>query len=148
MASDSMKESNLIEGVVAGILTERELAINVGDDHGVVLGTTFQVLANTPTEIKDPNTGRVLGSIPREKVRVRATRVEPEFSICKTYRVHRIEGGPLHGLGRVLSPDLFDPPREIPETLKAENADYLPDLPEEESFVKVGDRVVQILDED
>ncbi len=146
MSNDRAAEHKLIEGKVAGILTERELAINAGSDQGVAPGMTFQVMAETPTEIKDPNTDEVLGSIIREKVRVRATRVEAKFSICRTYKVRRIGGGglgDLSGLG-----DLFNPPRKVPETLKAEDADYLPDLPEEESFVKIGDRVVQILDED
>lgn len=147
MTDDSVKENEPIEGLVAGILTERELAINIGSDQGVVSGMKFQVMANTPTEIRDPNTDEVLGSITQEKVRVRATRVNPKFSICRTYEVREIEGGPLSA-GFALPSGLFDPPRRIPETLKAEDADYLPELPEEESFVKIGDRVVQIRGKD
>lgn len=147
MTDDSVKENEPVEGLVAGILTERELAINIGSDQGVVSGMKFQVRANTPTEIRDPNTNEVLGSIIQEKVRVKATRVEPKFSICRTYEVRETEGGRF-SIGIGLPSGLFDPPRRIPETLKAEDADYLPELPEEESFVKIGDRVVQILNED
>jgi hypothetical protein len=146
--NDTVKKNAPIEGLVAGILTERELAINIGSEHGVESGMAFQVMANAATEITDPKTGEVLGSITREKVRVRATRVAPRFSICKTYQVHTTPGGILGGTAATALANVFERSREFPETLKAEDAAYLPDLPEEDSFVKKEDRVIQLLDED
>jgi hypothetical protein len=137
-----------IVGQVAGIITERELAINIGSEDGVSTGMKFQVLAQTPTDVADPNTGEVLGSIHREKVRVIATEVHSKFAVCKTYRTRVIEG---KGIGVDWS-SLFrsgsTPTREIPETLKADDSDYLEDLSEEESFVKKGDQVVQLIGDD
>jgi hypothetical protein len=149
MSEDTPKGSEPIEGLVAGILTERELIINVGDDQGVQNGMKFQVLTDVPTEVTDPKTGEVLGMVAREKVRVMAVRVEPRYSVCRTYRVQTVPGGPLY-FGHWSRPldRLSAPPRELPETLKASDADYLPELPEEESFVKKGDPVVQIVSED
>src|SRR5215217_6488820 len=106
----------------------------------------FQVMANTPTEILDPDTGEPLGEFTREKVRVRATRVEPRYSICRTYKVSTIPGG--LGAAAAAAANLFEPERQIPETLKADDEAYLPDLPEEDSFVNKGDRVVQLLEND
>ncbi len=146
MSEDTTQRSRPIEGLVAGILTERELIINVGDEQGVQNGMKFQVLTDVPTEVTDPKTGEVLGVVAREKVRVMAVKVEPRFSVCRTYRVHTVPSGPLY-FGNVNKPlnRLAAPPREIPETLKASDADYLPELPEEESFVRKGDPVVQIV---
>jgi hypothetical protein len=75
-----------IEGKVAGILTERELVINVGTNKGVQKAMKFKVLAK-PAEITDPDTGELLATIAREKVRVEATDVHEKYSICSTYRV-------------------------------------------------------------
>jgi|SRR5215204_3696076 len=146
MSEDTTQRSRPIEGLVAGILTERELIINVGDEQGVQNGMKFQVLTDVPTEVTDPKTGEVLGVVAREKVRVMAVKVEPRYSVCRTYRVFTVPSGPLY-FGNVNKPlnRLAAPPREMPETLKASAADYLPALREEESFVKKGDPVVQIV---
>lgn len=145
MTDNTAEENRAIEGLVAGVITERELAINIGSNHGVSPGMKFKVEANTPTKITDPNTGELLGNITREKVRVKATEVDEKFSVCRTYKVYRTRGGPLANVGY---PRLFEPSRKIPETLRAEDSDYLPDLPEDESFVKKGDRVVMVLEEE
>lgn len=139
----SGKTSERIEGLVAGVLTARDLAINVGSDAGVREGMKFRVMSDAPIDIRDPETDEVLGTFPREKVRVRATEVNPRFSVCRTYRVFRTGGGMLGRLAFMKSP-----PRQYPETLKAEDSEYLPELPEEESFVKKGDRVFQIMEEE
>jgi hypothetical protein len=138
-----------IEGLVAGILTERQLAINIGSNDGVETGMRFRVMANTPTEITDPSSGEVLGTVYRDKVRVKVENVEPRFAICRTYRFYREPGNVWYYAFQSLSrAGTAVPPTNIPETLKAEDTDFLPDLPEEESFVKKGDRVVQIVEDD
>ena len=144
MTSELIKRKR-IEGKVAGVLTERELVINIGTSSGVHEGMIFKVLSNEPTEVRDPITNDLLGVIDREKVRVRATEVEEKFAICKTYRVRVIGSDALAGIAGISA--IFAPRQEIPETLKAESKDTLPPLPEEESFVKKGDRVVEVLEE-
>jgi len=84
-----------VEGRVAAILNARELAINIGRKHGVCLGMKFAVLAETPLEIRDPISGEVLDAVDREKVRVETTELRERISICRTYRVRTIPGGPL-----------------------------------------------------
>jgi|SRR5215217_811802 len=149
MTDDTPTGTNPIEGQVAGVLTDRELIINVGGDQGVRLGTKFRVLASTPIEVADPETGEVLGTVAREKVRVRAVEVQPRLTVCRTYRVRTVPGGPLFFNAAETLDRFMAPPRQIPETLKAEAADYLQrELPEEESFVKKGDPIVQMFEED
>lgn len=137
-----------IEGLVAGILNARELVINLGEAHGVTLGMKFAVLAESPLEIHDPASGEVLDTIDREKVRVEASEVRQKITVCRTYRVRKIAGGPY---GEMLAgfsvAKLLSPPRKEPETLSLCDSSMPPPLSEEESYVKVKDRVIQVLDE-
>ncbi len=136
-----------IEGKVASVLNERELAINIGLEHGVQVGMKFQVLAEKPTEILDPATGEMHGMLHREKVRVKILEVREQFSICKTYRKRYVRGNALYDMLSVTS-FMVEQSREIVETLKAEDSSLPPPLSEEESYVKKGDRVIQLLNDD
>lgn len=153
MSNELAKHHEPIRGKVAGILNERELVINVGADSGVQAEMKFKVLSVAETEVYDPDTDELLGLIDREKVRVRVTEVKEKLSVCRTYRVFHTPAGPLYtnlfeagGIFRMR--ELMAAPRKIPETLKAGGSDYLPPLSEEESFVKVGDRVIQLYEDD
>lgn len=131
----------MIEGKVAGVLNERELVINIGSLQGVKRGMKFKVLASEPLVIYDPETGEKLGMLDREKVRVAAVEVHKRFSICRTYRTRKVGGNSLYAATLLKQ---LAPPREEPETLKAYDSAYPPPLSEAESYVKRGDRVVQI----
>lgn len=135
-----------IEGRVAAVLNARELAINVGSEGGVIQGMKFAVLAESPLIVSDPITGAELDQIDREKVRVEATEVRPKMTVCRTFRVTRIPGGPLSpgALPFGAFMDLASPPREIPETLRMEDSSAPPPLPEQESYVRVKDRVIEV----
>ena len=136
----------MIEGKVAGVLNIRELVINVGSQHGVKHGMKFKVLASQPLEIRDPETDEILGMLDREKVRVKAVEVHNNFSICRTYRTRRVGGRNYYTAALFL--EQFTPPKEVPETLKADDSAYPPPLSEEESYVKRGDRVVELQEDD
>ncbi|MHB8967095.1 MAG: hypothetical protein ACYC57_02390 [Thermoleophilia bacterium] len=132
-----------IEGKVALVLNAREVSINVGENVGVIENMYFKILGDKPIEVQDPETGNVLGVIDREKVRVKVTEVHENFSVCRTYKTRKTGN---FMLGTIF--DALEPVREIPETLKAEDSAYPPPITEEESYVKRGDRVVQIVKED
>ena len=140
------KDTPLLQGKVAKILTEREVVINIGSAQGVKKGMRFAILAPTPEEVLDPETGEVLDVVDRTKVLVQATEVREKITICSTYRTTKISGGALsttYSLSR-----LFDPPREIPETLRIEDSSLPAPLSPEESYVKIGDRVKQVEEPD
>lgn len=133
-----------IEGLVAGVLNERELIINIGSNASVDVGMKFKILSDSPTDIFDPITNEKIGELNLEKVRVRCTKVEPGFSICSTYVV-RHQAGLLSGssiLYRMLEE------RDVVETLRFDPADKPAPLNEEDSYVKIGDRCVQIIEFD
>jgi len=144
MTSENTNETKPIEGFVARVLTARELAINVGKKDGVQPGMRFRVMAEEVIEIPDPITGEMLGAIEREKVRVQATTVFDKFAICRTYETRTVGVG----LAGILASNMFAEPREIPETLKIEDSTLPPPLAEEHSYVKKGDRVIQLLKDD
>ena len=77
-----------IEGKVAKILNDRELAINRGSNHGVETDMIFKVLEESG-EIMDPETGESIGSIKRDKIKVKIVHVQPSLSIGRTFATYR-----------------------------------------------------------
>ena len=128
-----------LEGKVAAILNERELVINIGTSKGVKQGMLFKVLAEKPIEIKDPETGVIIGQVDQEKVRVKVSEVQEHISICKTFKTFSV-GGNLYRA-------VLDPPRTVVETFKVEDSS-VSKLSKEENYVKVGDIVVQVMNSD
>ena len=137
-----MMTEKRVEGRVASILNARELVINIGANTGIKPGQTFAVLAATPIQIKDPGSGEILDEIDREKIRVKAHEVRAMITICRTYRM---KGGVLNvsALSQSMAAAFA---ASKPETLRADEAEILPPLPEEESYVKINDRVVAVDD--
>lgn len=132
-----------IVGQVARVLNSREIAINRGSQHGVQTGMRFAVLARDEEEIEDPETGEVLGTVKRPKVKVEVVRVEDRFSVARTYEARRVNvggTGALTGFAR-----LFEPPKWETRfrTLRTDEATW-EDLEEWQSFVKTGDSVEQL----
>ena len=138
----------LIRGKVARILSSRELALNIGLEHGVRLDMLFDVLDEASENIRDPDTGEVIGSIYRPKVRVRIVVVQDRLSVASTYRSKNVNiggtGPSLHTWAAVLAPPKWV--REY-ETLKTEEATW-EDIDEEDSYVATGDPVVQVLNDE
>ncbi len=129
--------NKLLEGKVAQIVSEREIAINIGKKDGVVQGMQFSVLAATPQEVTDPDTGELLDTIDRSKIDVEATEVRDKITICSTFATKWVGGGLL----AYNYQNLFGPSREVVETLRVEDSSLPAPLDPEESFVKIGDRV-------
>ena len=144
MKNKTEKQNDRIKGKVSGVLNERELSINIGSKHGVHRGMKFKILADKPMEIRDPDSNELLGNIDREKVQVQASEVYEKFSICKTFRKSIVGSFSLSGFTDWA--EKFSPRQEIPETLKADDSALPPPLSEEESYVKKGDRVIQIIE--
>lgn len=134
-----------IEGKVANLINIREIAINIGKNAGVQEGMKFKVLASKPITITDPETDEELGNIDREKVRVKATEVYDTFAICQTYRKKYIGNTSASAIALM---EALTRPEIKTETLKAEDSEFPPSLSEEESYVKRGDRVVQVMIDD
>jgi hypothetical protein len=138
-----------LEGLVADILNEREVVINIGTKNGVEPGMKFAILSPRPHEIFDPKTKEKLGVVERVKVRLKASDVREKFAVLRTYETYTVNmggrGPDFLGTTAAVS-SLFMPPRWVTKvkTLRVDQSDLPGELSESESIVKVNDRVVQI----
>ncbi len=135
-------EQNQVLGKVAQILNEREVAINLGKRDGVTQGMKFSILAQTPQLIYDPDTNELLDEIDRVKVEVEAKEVRARITICSTFKKTLIPGIGFSAALTLSQLAGAAGPREVVETLRIEDAALPPPLDPEESYVKIGDRVV------
>lgn len=139
-----MKE--LIRSKVARVLNSREIVIAAGSTQGVVEGMYFDVMDPKGEDVRDPDTGEVLGSIERPKVRVKVTQVQERLSVASTYKKEKVNiGGTGYAMGAFGLAQALMPPKYVTkyETLKTDEKTW-EDLDEEESYVKSGDPVVQV----
>lgn len=137
-----MNLDDLIKGKVARILNAREVAVNIGSEDGVRKGMIFDVLDGSGQEIKDPDSGQILGSIERHKIKLKATIVQDRISVLSTYKTKEINVGGQFSLGII--GNAFLPPKYIqqPETLKSSDKKF-EKIDEKDSIVQVGDIVRQ-----
>ncbi len=75
----------VITGQVAHIEDDHTLVINRGAEAGVVAGMVFAVSSRTGPVITDPESGRELGRLNREKLRVRVFDTQPLFARAQTF---------------------------------------------------------------
>ena len=141
-----------IRGKVAQLLNRREIAINRGYTHGVAVGMYFDVMNANETDIIDPDTKDVLGSIERPIIRVKITHVQERLSVASTYKSERVNVGgtgtrPASILDAALMLDTSPKWVEKYETLEKKGETETP-LDEEDSKVKTGDSVVQVFEVD
>jgi hypothetical protein len=94
-----------ITGQVALVEDDYTLVINRGAESGLAVGMIFAVQSGTGQVITDPESGRELGRLSREKLRVRVFDVQPLFARAHTF----VDTGDLHGL---LGLPFFDQPHE------------------------------------
>ena len=141
--------TDLIRGKIARVLNSREIAINVGSDHGVCIGMYFDIMDQNLEDIKDPDTQELLGTIERPKIRVKITAIQAKLSLASTYKSRRVNvggtaqyAGQFEGLARALMPAKWVTNYE---TLKTEEKTWEA-LDEKKSFVKTGDPVVQVVE--
>jgi hypothetical protein len=128
-----------ISGKVAGVLTKRELVINRGSADGVEVGMRFAVLNRQGIDIKDPDTGELLGSTELVKAVVKIVRIDAEhLSVGRTFR----QTPGRAGLTATLAGVYGTAPRT--ETLAIEDGTSLKEeLDPAQSYIKIGDPVVE-----
>jgi hypothetical protein len=132
-----------LTGQVARILSERELVVNRGTNDGVTLGMKLAVLNPNGADITDPVTGESLGSIDLAKVVVKVTQVHERVCVAATFRKWTTSGGPLYNLN--LMNTLARPPSTRRETLRLDDDEAAVELDEEDSYVRVGDKVIEVV---
>lgn len=132
-----------IRGKVARVLNDREVAFNIGLDHGVEIGMRFNILSTKGLDIQDPDTGESLGSVDRPKACVKVLMVQDKLSVAGTFETRKVNVG---GTGLPLAA-IFEPPKweERYVTLRSDDA-TLDEINESDSYVSTGDPVVQVIE--
>ncbi len=125
--------SKPIKGKVALVLSEYEVALNIGSDSGVEKGMKFTI-HSSPITILDPDTSKEIGQVTIEVDRVEVFEVEKGYSRAETYTKSA-------SINILPYPTLFKSPSRKKLSL---SSGVLADF---EGTIKVGSIVVQIVDE-
>ena len=134
-----------IRGKVARILNRREVVINRGSADKVTIGMIFKILSSEDSVITDPDTGEQLGTVGREKTRVKVVDIQPHLAVASTFRSEQVNVGG-YGVSLVAATGLFEPPKweTRVESLRVDEV-AVEELDGDASIVRVGDPVVQDL---
>lgn len=137
-----------LTGLVAAILNERELVINIGSEEGIEQGMKFKVL-DEPFEVRDPETDELLDTISQQKIRVKVVEVRRLVAIARTYETYKLTtGGYRYPTTAML--DIFGPPRTETRvrTLRYDDSEAPKPIDPAKCIVKIGDKVELILDDE
>lgn len=97
-----MVDENESEAKVVEVIDPYTVVINIGSDQDVLDGHKFLVYGISDKEIRDPDTGELLGKLPLPKGEGEATIVEPKMTIVKS-----IEREPPKRPGQLISIEKF-----------------------------------------
>lgn len=128
-----------IEGRVASVLSDRQIAINRGSSHGVEIGMKFAVLTDEVPVVTDPDTGEEIGNVEVAKTLVKIVSVQDRMSVARTFRTKTVGGGALWSFG------VGSSPKKVDESLRRTDSSEIFELEESERIVDTGDRVVQFV---
>lgn len=95
-----MSETHRIQGLVTQIVSNREVILNRGTEHGLKRGSYVAVLDPNTESVRDPETGDDLGGLRRIKAVLRVVDVAPKIALAQTFRTRRVRvGGGMGMLG-------------------------------------------------
>lgn len=142
-----------IEGKVAQVISERDLAINRGSLAGVEPGMRFKILSSQPSEVRDPDTDELLGTVDLTKVVVEVISVQDNLAVCRTFKKVTVPGRPgRQGIASPyasLSASIFGDPgvpdSERYQTLRSDESFVVNELDPAGSFIQKGDRAIQVV---
>ena len=145
-----------IRGKVARVLNTREIAINLGTEHGITVGMYFDVMDAQGSDIIDPDTKEMLGSIERPKIRMQIIYVQEKLSVASTYKLKCVNvGGPDTESSAVLevassrTSSPLTSPRWVKKYETLEKTEETPvSFDKKNSKVKTGDPVIQVFEVD
>ncbi len=138
-------QARAIDGKVAKILNSRELVINRGTEHGVKEGMRFEVIEELE-EVLDPDTKVSIGTISRVKIRVKVAHVQSRLSIARTYETYVVPDSPLTA-AFALSSLVAQNVTKVKTIASASEGYSGTPYEEGKSFIQIGDKVVQILED-
>lgn len=133
----------VIKCKVAAIVNEREIVINKGAEAGVKPDMKFKVM-EPDIDVRDPDSGATLGTVTREKIRVKIADVQPKFAVGRTYETYLLTtGAPSDFFQRFrLGPRFAEITRV--RTFRSDQSDALGPFDKAMSIIRVGDEVIEL----
>lgn len=133
-----MNDTERVRGVVAKIVSDREVILNRGTEHGLSDGDYVVVIDPNTQSVLDPETGEELGGLKRIKAVLRVAEATPKLSLAMTFRTRRVRVS--GGMGSPSIANLFSEPKYETrvETLQVDPQAGLP-ISEEESAIALKD---------
>lgn len=102
MTNEQEATGDRIVGKVAEVVSDREVILNRGSNHGVEAGDYFAILDPDTVGVTDPDTGEALGDIRVVKIVVQAVEVAPKLTLARTFRTQTVNiGGSGIGLAGI-----------------------------------------------
>jgi len=96
MAMETDMSDKMLTGLVAGLLSDTSVIVNIGANQGVTEGMRASVIRQR--RVVDPQTREQLGTAREVLVRLRVESVEPKFCVARTTLSIRRKQGPLDEL--------------------------------------------------
>lgn len=129
-----MNDMKRVQGAVAKIVSDREVILNRGTEHGLASGDYVIVIDPSTQSVLDPETGEDLGGLKRIKAVLRVVETTPKLSLAKTFRTQSVKVG--GGIGTPGIANMFAEPKYETrvETIQFDPQAGLP-ISEEESVI-------------
>ena len=125
---------------VAKIISTKQIVINAGEEDGIKVGDELQIIEQIGDPVKDPDTGKILGTLDKQKGKVIVSTVYSKMSIADAptkeiindpysnlmRQVSAVSGGtnPLDRWKKTIRTDLNVDPDEITGGLPESQNDY------------------------
>lgn len=87
-----------MEAKVIKIISDTQIVLSVGTQHGVVEGDLFKIIDKKGEEVIDPDTLEVLGTLDIPKATVKVTHVYPRMCVCTNNETISILANPFADL--------------------------------------------------
>ncbi|WAC69351.1 hypothetical protein [Microbacterium sp. SL75] len=115
MSDSNSAEVPRLRGQVAELVSDREVILNRGSNHGVQEGQYFAILNPDTIGITDPETGEDLGGIRVVKVVVVAVEVAAKLTLARTFRTKTLNVGGSSTAASTLAgvSSMFNPPKYV-----------------------------------
>lgn len=104
-----MDNADTITGVVAKIVSDREVILNRGSTHGIESGDFVIVIDPETTSVLDPESGEDLGGLKRIKAVLQVVEVADRLSLARTFRTRKVKVAGGYGSGGIVS--MFSEPK-------------------------------------
>ncbi|MFL2089010.1 hypothetical protein ACEN4H_03785 [Leuconostoc mesenteroides] len=128
---------------ITKIVDETKFIINVGSENGIKEDDRFEILDTSGEEIKDPDTGEILGRLNTSKGTIIAETVYHKMTIARTQLIGGTSATILSGFLGTSNPLIQETPGH-PEELLVDESQISGGLDKSTNPIRIGDEVSKL----